>query len=112
MSRLTITFCIVTQLVACCASAEESLSVSSPLERQVCQRDDSNQAFVAISGTINCDATVIEARADDVGDSNQGRPDDWRVIATAQQIKGGSFSGQLALQAGGWYTITVRARHG
>ena len=58
--------------VICCAVffptgsvfAEDALTINSPLERQVTQRTEQNQADITISGVTQGAADAIEAKAD------------------------------------------------
>jgi hypothetical protein len=94
------------------AHAEDVLTVKSPLELQVNQRNEQNQAKVTISGVVHGTADIIEAQADLNPGTKNGKPIDWTAIATGNEIDEGRFTGQITLEAGGWYTISIRARRG
>jgi len=88
------------------------LPISTPISRQVFQRDADEQAIITIRGTVNDAVDFIEARAELVEGATQGRGTDWIVVAKKDRIIAGAFTGELRLNAGGWYKITVRARRG
>jgi hypothetical protein len=95
--------------------AEETtatLAVSVPISRQVFQRDAKDQAVLTIRGTVHGQVDSIEAKAELVQGATQGQGTDWIRIAGKGAIAAGAFTGELRLQAGGWYKITVRARRG
>ena len=104
--------CLAALLLACPAYARDALALRSPVERQVHQRNPQNRADVTISGVVEGDADLIEAKADLGPGATQGKPVDWATIAKGTGIAKGSFAGTLPLAAGGWYSITVRARRG
>jgi len=110
--RVWTAICCVIPFATAFVHAEEVLNVKAPLELQVCQRNDKNQAEVTIAGAINGGADVIEAMADLAPGSKNGKAVEWTVIAKDKQIADGKFAGQLSLEAGGWYRITIRARRG
>lgn len=88
------------------------LTINAPLERQVCQRNQANEAAVKISGKITETADLIEAKADLMPGMKRGKAVEWTPIAKDNNIKDGAFTGQIPLAAGGWYTIAIRARQG
>jgi hypothetical protein len=103
--------CLAVALATCPVHAEGVLAVRLPVDRQVVQRNQRNQADVAISGTID-GADMIEARADLAAGVTHGKSVDWTVIAKGDDIAKGQFTGKLALDAGGWYVVALRARRG
>lgn len=111
MRTLTV-FCCAALLASDCALAAETFVVASPLVRQVLQRDKQNQAEVTISGTTKGAPDAIEAKADLSPDATRGKSVGWTVIAGKDAIAKGRFTGKISLQAGGWYTVAVRARRG
>ena len=111
-ARLWAAFWCATLSATCCVGAEGGLSVTSPLERQVNQRDKRDRANVTISGTVKGPADVIEARADLGPGVTHGKAVDWTVIAKSSTFDKGKFTGRLSLQAGGWYAVSIRARRG
>ena len=88
------------------------LTLVSPSERQVFQRDSHEEASVLVSGTAPAGARVIEAMAQLSAGAKRGRNVDWMVIAEADGIKDGRFGAHLKLASGGWYTLRIRARSG
>ena len=96
------------------ASAEDQniLAVTSPIELQVTQRNQNNQADIIIAGTIADKVDLVEAKAELPAGKTNGKAVAWTTIATRQQFADGKFSGKLTLEAGGWYTISIRARSG
>ena len=87
------------------ALAAASLSLSSPTERAVYQRNDENMANVPVKGTFTGAVTRIEARAV-MGLTTTP----WQVIDS--EPSGGNFSGTLSVTGGGWYNVQVRAFSG
>jgi hypothetical protein len=92
--------------------AEDVLTVTAPLERQVVQRTGDDRADVVIAGTLTGKANVIEAKAELPEGAARGRAVGWTVIAKGDRTDAGNFSGKLSLEAGGWYAVSVRARRG
>jgi hypothetical protein len=85
------------------------INVSTPVSRQVIQRDAGNTGNIPISGTYNGSFDRIEARAVVMaGADNNGTTTAWSTIAS--MLSGGSYSGTLNdVPAGGWYQIEVRS---
>ena len=94
------------------ARAEPAISLSSPLDRQVVQRDQKDQAVIRIAGKVGGSPELIEAMAEAHPGARRGKPLAWTTIAKRGEIDQGAFSGQITLGAGGWYTILVRGREG
>lgn len=92
--------------------AEAALTLTAPLELQVCQRDKKDRAEVTVAGSIEGGADVIEAKADLAEGMKNGNAVGWRKVAKGKDIADGKFTATLELKAGGWYTITVRALRG
>jgi len=92
--------------------AENALTINSPLELQVTQRTQQNQADITISGVAQGPADAIEARADLATGITHGKAVDWTAIAKGPAIAEGNFSGKLSLEAGGWYVVSIRALRG
>ena len=109
MTTLTAFWCAVL-LTICPVHADPAVSVNAPLELQVCQRNDKDQANVVIAGAVNEGVDVIEAKADLVAGVKNGEAVGWLTIVEGKDITDGKFSGRMSLKAGGWYTITIRAR--
>lgn len=100
---------------AICARADEAdttLVITSPTTLQVFQRTADDQADVIIQGTLSGPADTVEAKAELVEGATRGKQTEWVLIADKDDLSSGTFAGELSLQAGGWYTITVRARKG
>ena len=110
--RTFLAFCCVAALAGDCALGAEAFVVTSPLVGQVVQRDKQDQAAVTIAGTTKGGAEVIEAKADLSAGATGGKSVGWTVIARKDAIAKGRFTGKIPLRAGGWYTISVRARRG
>ena len=80
------------------------ITISSPVLRQVFQRDLNNQALVTITGSYSQPVDTIQVRFLTVT-SGQGAAIDWTVIKSAPL--GGLFKGSVMVK-GGWYTMEVR----
>ncbi len=116
-TRRSITFCCALLMLICTVRAEDpapapALTLTAPLELQVSQRTDKNQADVVVEGVMKEGADVIEVKADLATGIESGAAMGWTTIAQRTDIVAGKFSGRISLKAGGWYTITVRARLG
>lgn len=76
-------------------SACQQITVQSPVELQVAQRNQQNLADVAISGVIEGSADVIEAKADLIAGAGSGKDVGWTVVAKGsgevyrQDVSGG-----------------------
>ena len=88
------------------------LTIRSPVELQVIQRGREGRAHVAISGAVGASADLIEAKADLSPGITHGKAVGWTPVARGDAIVNGQFSGGIPLEAGGWYTIAIRARRG
>ena len=104
-------FCIALLTIGS-AKATEVLTITSPVELQVNQRNEQNRTIITISGTIQNTVDLIEAKATLGSEDCIGKSVDWTQVATGDEIDGGEFTGTLTLQAGGWYTFSIRARKG
>ncbi len=80
------------------------ITISSPVLRQVFQRDLTNRASLTITGSYSqpIDAIQIKLTAVKVG---QGTDIDW--ITISPNPLGGIFKGTLPVK-GGWYKLEVR----
>ncbi|MBK1881045.1 hypothetical protein JIN85_01385 [Luteolibacter pohnpeiensis] len=95
------------RLLASPSTAPGTLSVASPVSRQVIQRDESNKSDLEISGTFTCSPDRIEARLI-VMDGYDGTGVDWTTLDESPSA--GTFSGMVAnVEAGGWYQLELRA---
>ena len=95
--------------VSVTGSADLLVTLANPTQRRVFQRDGDNVAQVPVTGSYMGTATRVEARAV-VMAGFSGVDTGWQVVATGPT--GGSFSGALAVQAGGWYRIEAQAYNG
>ena len=80
------------------------ITISSPVVRQVFQRDLNNQATVTITGSYSQPVDTIQVKFTPVK-VGQGTLIDWTVIKSAPL--GGLFKGSVTVK-GGWYTMEVR----
>jgi Secretion system C-terminal sorting domain/Carbohydrate esterase, sialic acid-specific acetylesterase len=80
------------------------ITISSPVLRQVFQRDLKNQALVTITGSYSLPMDTIQVRLIPVK-AGQGTLVDWTVIKSSPL--GGLFKGAVSVK-GGWYTMEVR----
>ncbi|PWU10033.1 MAG: hypothetical protein C5B50_26210 [Verrucomicrobia bacterium] len=87
-------------------------SLTSPVARQVVQRNTNNVANIPISGTVTPGAASVKARAVVMsGAGDNGLSTSWQMAATPDVT--GAFSGSLTnVTAGGWYRIEVQAFDG
>lgn len=92
--------------------ASAQFILTAPLELQVSQRTDKNQADLVIAGAVKEAADIIEVKADLANGIENGEALGWTTIAQSKDLAEGHFSGRITLKAGGWYTITTRARLG
>ncbi len=112
LAKYGIGLCCTVCLMVGPAVAESNMVAKAPLERQVFQRNKDNQARVAVSGSTTGDVDVVEAKAILNAGATNGQPVGWTVVASGDVLKDGNFAGTLTLEAGGWYTISIRARRG
>lgn len=82
------------------------ITISSPVIRQIFQRDLNNQATVTITGSYSQPIDTIQVKFTPVK-VGQGVAIDWTVIKSAPL--GGLFKGSINVK-GGWYTMEVRGR--
>lgn len=101
-SLLFLGFCLLTTSVL-----GQTITVSSPIQRIVYQRNAADTAAVPISGTLTEDIDRVEARATVMTGYNSGSNTDWAEMNNAT----GSFSGTLTVPAGGWYKIEIRGKN-
>lgn len=86
---------------------ETALTLLSPRELQVVQRQTSASGKVLISGRVTTDVDRIEARFAGKSADGKGLPDKWQPVAF--NPAGRSFFQKPQVPAGGWYTVEVRA---
>lgn len=112
MSWLILGTVLVTTSPIQSAETSAALSVSTPVSRQVFQRDANDQAEIRFHGMVDGDVDLLEAKAELAPGATRGTGTDWVAIAQQDDITDGAFTGELTLNAGGWYQITVRAKNG
>ncbi|GAB3277856.1 hypothetical protein GCM10027347_51900 [Larkinella harenae] len=98
---------LVLSLLFISVNAWAQLSLTSPLERIVYQRNRDNKAYIPIRGNGPSNTTRIDARV--IARNGQGQTTGWFTIATNPQ--NGQFQGSLPAM-GGWYSLEVRAMSG
>lgn len=82
------------------------IRLTYPVDRQVIQRDNNNQASVQLAGSYSAPIDRVEGRFVPI---KGGQATDWTTLQTAPT--NGQFTGSLTAQ-GGWYRIEVRGRLG
>lgn len=98
---------IVSLLTTIVASAQDNITLSSPVDYQVIQRGSKDKGLVSLQGTAVKGAD-IEWRIS--GNSKYGTlPSGWQKISAKSD--GVSFQTEISLPAGGWYRMEVRASH-
>ncbi len=101
MKKLT----LLASLTLACLSGLAQISISFPVERQIFQRNNSNQGYIHISGNFTADYDSITAKVFPrvVG---QGTASNWQTV----DYRDGKpyFSGKILVQ-GGWYKLGVKA---
>jgi len=80
------------------------ISISSPVIRQIFQRDLNSQATITITGSYSQPIDTIQVKFTPVR-VGQGIAIDWTVIKSSPL--GGLFKGSVTVK-GGWYTMEVR----
>lgn len=80
------------------------ITITSPVQRQVIQRDLANKAIVTIVGSYSQPVDELQVRFIPVK-TGQGTALDWTVFKT--NPRGGLFKGTVTL-TGGWYSMEVR----
>lgn len=87
------------------------LTIGTPKERQIIQRNDENRAMVSVSGTYRAEEIPdsVEICAELAEDASRGKSVDWQSVGS---FANGEFSGTLELMAGGWYAVKVRVKSG
>ena len=80
------------------------ITISSPVIRQIFQRDLNSQALVTITGSYSQPMDTIQVKFTPVK-IGQGTLIDWTVIKSAPL--GGLFKGSINVK-GGWYSMEVR----
>ncbi|WP_044171874.1 T9SS type A sorting domain-containing protein [Flectobacillus major] len=98
--RLLLLFCFA----SICQLAFAQISITSPVIRQVFQRDLSNKAVITIVGSYSQPIDTIQVRFTPVK-VGMGTAVDWTVIKS--NPTGGLFKGTVTVK-GGWYVMEVR----
>jgi hypothetical protein len=102
------TFIFVT---VCVGSLSAQITISSPLNRAVYQRNLSNQATLEISGNYNFNiVTSIQARLVNPSNNSPIGGFDWTIIEINPSK--GFFQGKLVNAPAGWFRLEVRANKG
>lgn len=96
---------VLAGIVAKGAAVRAALVLTSPVERQVFQRDAAHGAVVPVRGSVTAAADAIEVRAAPQP-GRSGAVLDWTAVSVS--VPAGSFSGSVRLYAGGWYWLEVR----
>jgi hypothetical protein len=86
------------------------ITVLSPRELQVVQRETKGSGHVVVSGRVNEDCDKVEVHFAGKGMDGQELPDQWSDVPYTTQSK--SFFGKVQVPAGGWYSVEVRATKG
>jgi len=86
------------------AAARTTLSVVTPANRLVFQRNQAGSASIAVAGNCAWPGAVVEARMVDVA---TGKAGDWTALGTVHSDF--SYRGKV-MAPQGWYSMEVRAR--
>ncbi len=86
------------------AAAKTALSVSSPANRLVFQRNQTGTAIIPVNGSCAWPGAAVEAR---IVDAATGKAGDWTALGKVQPDF--RYRGRLTTAAG-WYSLEVRAR--
>lgn len=97
--RLTTTDIVVVE-----PPQEIVMNVTSPVNREIRQRNENNQANITFEGVYTGNATEIEIQATDLNGNNNTIP--WTTLDNSLD---GMYSGNLTLNTG-WYQIDIRAK--
>ncbi|MDB6132464.1 MAG: hypothetical protein JWM59_707 [Verrucomicrobiales bacterium] len=87
------------------ATAKTTLSVTSPADRLVFQRDQAGNATMAVTGNCAWLGAAVEARLLDAATGKVAK--DWTSLGTVQPDF--TYGGKLTAAAG-WYSLEVHAR--
>lgn len=88
--------------------AAAQTKVLFPYERQVFQRNQSNEATISILGNCSVEANRVQAKLE-VVKAGQGVSTAWQDISP--RPAGGLFNGKIQAK-GGWYTLKIRVYKG
>ncbi|UBM57444.1 sialate O-acetylesterase [Marinilongibacter aquaticus] len=86
-------------------NASSQISLSFPVERQVFQRNNTNEAYIQIAGNFTVEYDSITAKVEPVA-PGQGTATAWQTI---DYLDGKPYFYGKLLASGGWYTLNVRA---
>jgi hypothetical protein len=110
--RLQVRFAVSLGILIACASSlalgQAGVSIESPREYQVFQRQSKASGTILVAGLASA-GDRAEARL--TGSSSAAAlPSDWTPVAIDSQSH--RFRGELRVPAGGWYELEVRAMKG
>ncbi len=86
---------------------QAQLSIAFPMERQVFQRDNTDHAFIQITGNFTVEYDSIQAQVTVRPGTTKGTNTGWKTINYRDAAKP-YFYGKLQAE-GGWYSLEVRA---
>src|SRR5688572_14752658 len=89
------------------AQEQAPLTVLSPRQLQVFQRETKDVGHVPVSGRVKGDFDKAEVRFVGKGADGKELPDQWHAVTSNTMAK--SFIGRVPVPAGGWYKVEVRA---
>jgi hypothetical protein len=98
-------FYILILIISFFNQTEGQISLNFPMERQIFQRNNSNQAFIHISGNFTSDYDSITAKVTPrvIG---QGTESSWQKVCNRNSKP--YFLGKISA-IGGWYKLAVKA---
>ncbi|MHB9038556.1 MAG: sialate O-acetylesterase [Armatimonadota bacterium] len=90
----------------CCTALAEDLTVLSPREYQVFQRQGKYDGFVLMSGSVKPECDKLQVRI--TGKSLKGElPGKWQAVPLVVKTRG--FASFVPVASGGWYKVELRA---
>lgn len=89
---------------------EGDLTVLSPKQLQVVQRETAASGDVIVSGRVKADADTVEVRFSGKAADGKDLPDQWQSADYDPSSRG--FFRRVPMPAGGWYKVEVRAAKG
>ena len=106
----------IAALLLCCACRRDdphlpTIVITSPVHREVIQRDERDAAVLRIRGAISGDPSRVEARLV-VMPGGTGKQTAWVELPLPRVFGGGALNGRVPVFAGGWYALEVRAWKG
>lgn len=87
--------------------AEQELTLLSPTEYQVVQRDSAAEGRVRVSGRVKAKCDAVEVHLTGKSASGADLPDRWKPVPLITATH--AFNADVAVPAGGWYKLEVRA---